>query len=621
MNKVKDRLIRAVIAFVIFIVDIILVKTIGLAWYIELPICIVSYLIAGYDILYKAIRNISHGQVFDENFLMILATIGAFATLQFEEAVMVIVLYQVGEAFQDYAVNKSRSSISELMDLRPEYANIIKDNEVIKVDPEEVNIGDVIVVKPGEKVPLDGKIIEGETELDTKSLTGETKLQAVGVGDNIISGALNQTGLIKVEATKLYEDSTVANILELVETSSEKKAKTENFIAKFAKYYTPIVVILALLLAIIPPLIILLINKENVFADYIMRACSFLVISCPCALVISVPLSFFGGIGGASKKGILIKGANYVEKLANIKRVAFDKTGTLTKGNFAVTKVFSINNNSEEVLKYAAYAECYSNHPLAISIKNYYNKTIDQEEISSIVELPGKGIKLIMNEDTYLVGNAKLLNSFNIKYTETKDIGTIVYVVKNDNYLGYILIGDEIKPETKEVIKNLNELGINETIMLSGDNKEIALKVANEIGLSKVKANLLPQDKVTAIEEELKLNTGVLAYCGDGINDAPVLMRSDIGIAMGGIGSDAAIEASDVIIMDDNLKKIPFAIKLAKKIMKIVYENIIFAIAIKIVVLILGAFGLASMWLAIFADVGVACICIINAMRTLYNKE
>ena len=621
MKKVKDRIIRALIAFIIFIIDIILAKTLNLEWYIELPICIIAYLISGYDILYKAIRNIKNGEIFDENFLMILATIGAFATLQFEEAVMVMVLYQVGEAFQDYAVDKTRGSVSSLMNLRPDYANLVNGDEIITVDPEEVKVGQTILVKPGEKVPLDGVVCDGATSLDTASLNGETKLRMVGIGDDVLSGSLNQEGIIKITVTKEYGESTVAKILELVENASDKKAKTENFITKFAKYYTPIVVICALLLAILPPSIIMAIDGSNVFGDYIQRACSFLVISCPCALVISVPLSFFGGIGGASKLGILIKGSSYIEEISKIKRIAFDKTGTLTKGNFIVNKVVGINDTKDNIIYYAAYAEYFSNHPLAISIKKYYDKEIDKNKITNIKEIAGMGVELNMNGNTYLVGNSKLLKENNISFDEVEEVGTLIYVSTIDKYLGYIVITDEIKPEAKDLINSLTKLNITDTIMLTGDNVDIALKVANEIGIKNVHANLLPQDKVLAIEEELAKNEGVLAYCGDGINDAPVLMRADVGISMGTLGSDAAIEASDVILMDDNIKKIPISIKLSKKIMQIVYQNIIFAIAVKIIVLILGAIGIAGMWLAIFADVGVACLCIINAMRTLYVKK
>lgn len=621
MKKVKDRIIRALIAFIIFIIDIILAKTLNLEWYIELPICIIAYLISGYDILYKAIRNIKNGEIFDENFLMILATIGAFATLQFEEAVMVMVLYQVGEAFQDYAVDKTRGSVSSLMNLRPDYANLVNGDEIITVDPEEVKVGQTILVKPGEKVPLDGIVCDGATSLDTASLTGETKLRMIGIGDDVLSGSLNQEGIIKITVTKEYGESTVAKILELVENASDKKAKTENFITKFAKYYTPIVVICALLLAILPPSIIMAINGSNVFNDYIQRACSFLVISCPCALVISVPLSFFGGIGGASKLGILVKGSSYIEEISKIKRIAFDKTGTLTKGNFIVNKVVGINDTKDNIIYYAAYAEYFSNHPLAISIKKYYDKEIDKNKITNIKEIAGMGVELNMNGNTYLVGNSKLLKENNISFNESEEVGTLIYVSTIDKYLGYIVITDEIKPEAKDLINGLTKLNITDTIMLTGDNVDIARKVANEIGIKNVHANLLPQDKVLAIEEELAKNEGVLAYCGDGINDAPVLMRADVGISMGTLGSDAAIEASDVILMDDNIKKIPTAIKLSKKIMQIVYQNIIFAIAVKIIVLILGAIGIAGMWLAIFADVGVAGLCIINAMRTLYVKK
>ncbi len=621
MSKIKNRLIRAIIAFIIFLITIIIRNTIGLLWYIELIVSLIAYLIAGYDILWKALRNIRHGLVFDENFLMIVATIGAFATSEFEEAVMVMVLYQVGEAFQDYAVNKSRGSISSLMNLRPDFANVIKDDKIVEVFPEEVSVGETIIVKPGEKVPLDGVVCDGASSIDNFSLSGETKLRQVDVGDEVFSGSVNQSGTIKIAVTKPYFESTVAKILELVENASSKKAKAENFISKFAKYYTPIVVIAALILAIFPPLIIYFINNDNQFVDYIQRACTFLVISCPCALVISVPLSFFGGIGGASKLGILIKGSNYVEKISKINRIAFDKTGTLTKGNFVVSKVCAVNDSEENIIKYAAYAEFYSNHPLAESIKKYYNKDIEKNRIQSSKEVAGKGIELLMEGSLYLVGNSKLLNNYKIDFKEVNEIGTTIYVAKDDTYLGYIVIADEVKVEAKILMTDLAKMNITDTIMLTGDNYDVANKVAQDIGIKTVYANLLPQDKVEIIEKEMKEDNRVLAYCGDGINDAPVLMRADVGIAMGALGSDAAIEAADVILMDDDINKIPKSIKLAKKIMKIVYQNIVFAILVKLIVLILGALGLANMWLAIFADVGVACLCILNAMRTLYIRK
>ncbi len=621
MSKIKNRLIRAIIAFIIFLITIIISNTIGLLWYIELIVSLIAYLIAGYDILWKALRNIRHGLVFDENFLMIVATIGAFATSEFEEAVMVMVLYQVGEAFQDYAVNKSRGSISSLMNLRPDFANVIKDDKIVEVFPEEVSVGETIIVKPGEKIPLDGIVCDGASSIDNFSLSGETKLRQVDVGDEVFSGSVNQSGTIKIAVTKPYSESTVAKILELVENASSKKAKAENFISKFAKYYTPIVVIAALILAIFPPLIIYFINNDNQFVDYIQRACTFLVISCPCALVISVPLSFFGGIGGASKLGILIKGSNYVEKISKINRIAFDKTGTLTKGNFVVSKVCAVNDSEENIIKYAAYAEFYSNHPLAESIKKYYNKDIEKNRIQSSKEVAGKGIELLMEGSLYLVGNSKLLNNYKIDFKEVNEIGTTIYVAKDDTYLGYIVIADEVKVEAKILMTDLAKMNITDTIMLTGDNYDVANKVAQDIGIKTVYANLLPQDKVEIIEKEMKEDNRVLAYCGDGINDAPVLMRADVGIAMGALGSDAAIEAADVILMDDDINKIPKSIKLAKKIMKIVYQNIVFAILVKLIVLILGALGLANMWLAIFADVGVACLCILNAMRTLYIRK
>ncbi len=612
MDKQRWLISRVIISALIFVVSLFFRNN----FYLELSFCIVAYILAAYDVLWRAAKNIAHGQVFDENFLMILATFGAFFTKQFEEAVMVMVLYQLGEWFEHFAVAKSRRSISSLMDIRPDYANREINGQIETVDPDEIMVGDIIVVKPGEKIPLDGVILEGNSSVDTSSLTGESALRDVFVGDEILSGCINKTGLLRIEVTKEFENSTVAKILELVENASEKKAKTENFIQKFAKYYTPIVVICALLLALIPPLII----DGATFSDYIQRACAFLVISCPCALVISVPLSFFGGIGGASKLGILIKGSNYVELLAKTKQVAFDKTGTLTKGNFKVTTIKSFLEDEDSLLEAAAYGEYYSNHPLAKSIIDCYNKKINEDRIKDVKEISGQGISLRVDDNDILVGNAKLLLNNNVNFTKEDLPGTIVYVAKNSKYLGYLLIEDEIKEESKLVIKELNKLGIDDTIMLSGDSSKVADYVGKELGIKHIYSELLPENKVEKLEERLN-NKDKLAYVGDGINDAPVLMRADVGISMGALGSDAAIEASDVVIMDDNIMKVPTAIRIARRIMLIVYENITFAIGVKMLVLILGAFGLASMWLAIFADVGVAMIAILNAMRALYVKK
>ena len=597
MSQVKNRIIRALIAFLIFLLDIILAKTLKLEWYIELPICLVAYLIAGYDILWKAVRNISHGEVFDENFLMIVATIGAFATKQFEEGVMVMVLYQVGEAFQDYAVDKSRNSISSLMDLRPDYANLLVDGNITKVSPDEVEVGQTIVVKPGEKVPLDGMICEGSSNLDTLSLTGETKLRAVGEGDEVLSGSVNQDGLLKIVVSKPFADSTVAKILELVENASDKKAKAENFISKFAKYYTPIVVIAALILAILPPTIIYFVNGTNSYSDYIQRACSFLVISCPCALVISIPLGFFGGIGGASKMGILIKGSNYLEALSNVETVVFDKTGTLTKGVFEVQKVKPVGISEEELLKIVAYSEYYSNHPIAKSIKKAYGKEIDEKQIIKTQELSGLGISAKIGEQDVLIGNEKLMNEHQIIFSKCNDIGTILHVAIEREYVGYIVIADTIKEDSIVAIKELKKNNVKKTVMLTGDKKEVGESVSKELGIDEVYTELLPDGKVEKVEELLKKKSekGKLAFVGDGINDSPVLALADIGIAMGGLGADSAIEAADIVIMTDEPSKIVKAIKLSKKTMRIVKENIIFAIFIKIAVLILAALGISTM--------------------------
>ena len=582
-------------------------------------IFIIAYLIVGLEILKKALRNITRGKVFDENFLMSVATIGAFAIGEFPEAVAVMLFYQVGELFQSYAVDKSRKSISSLMNIRPDFANVEREEKIEKVDPDEVKIGEIIVVKPGEKVPLDGIVVEGKTSLDTKALTGESLPREIAENDEILSGSINLNGVIKIKVTKEYGESTVSKILDLVENASSKKSKSENFITKFAEYYTPIVVIIAVILAIVPPLLI----KDATFSDWIYRALSFLVVSCPCALVISIPLSFFGGIGGASKMGVLIKGSNYLEQLANTEIIVFDKTGTLTEGVFEVQKVHAIDMSEEELLRITAYAENYSNHPISLSVKKAYNKEIDEKQILNTEEISGHGIVAKIGNQDVLVGNEKLMSENNIKITKCEDIGTILNVAVDGKYAGYILIADKIKKDSKKAIKELKKNNIKQTVMLTGDRKNVGEHVAKELGLDKVYTELLPDGKVEKVESLLKEKSekGKLAFVGDGINDAPVLALADIGIAMGGLGSDAAIEAADIVLMTDEPSKIVDAIHLSKKTMRIVKENIIFAIVIKVLVLVLSAFGLSTMWEAVFADVGVSIIAIINALRVLRVKN
>ena len=582
-------------------------------------IFIIAYLIVGLEILKKALRNITRGKVFDENFLMSVATIGAFAIGEFPEAVAVMLFYQVGELFQSYAVDKSRKSISSLMDIRPDFANVEREEKIEKVDPDEVKIGEIIIVKPGEKVPLDGIVVEGKTSLDTKALTGESLPREVAENDEILSGSINLNGVIKIKVTKEYGESTVSKILDLVENASSKKSKSENFITKFAEYYTPIVVIIAVILAIVPPLLI----KDATFSDWLYRALSFLVVSCPCALVISIPLSFFGGIGGASKMGVLIKGSNYLEQLANTEIIVFDKTGTLTEGVFEVQKVHAIDMSEEELLRITAYAENYSNHPISLSVKKAYNKEIDEKQILNTEEISGHGIVAKIGNQDVLVGNEKLMSENNIKITKCEDIGTILNVAVDGKYAGYILIADKIKKDSKSAIKSLKKNNIKQTVMLTGDRKNVGEHVAKELGLDKVYTELLPDGKVEKVESLLKEKSekGKLAFVGDGINDAPVLALADIGIAMGGLGSDAAIEAADIVLMTDEPSKIVDAIHLSKKTMRIVKENIIFAIVIKVLVLVLSAFGLSTMWEAVFADVGVSIIAIINALRVLRVKN
>ena len=612
----KKKGIKIIIALILFLIALII--DFGNVW-INNVIYIIAYIIVGFEIVRKALRNITRGKVFDENFLMTVATIGAFGIGEFPEAVAVMLFYQVGELFQSYAVDKSRKSIASLMDIRPDYANIEKDGKLEKVDPDEVKIGDIIVVKPGEKIPLDGTVVEGKTNLDTKALTGEPMPREAKQGDDVISGCINLNGLIKVKVTKEFGESTVSKILDLVENASSKKSKSENFITKFAAYYTPIVVIIAVILAIVPPLVI----PGAEFLDWIYRALSFLVVSCPCALVISIPLSFFGGIGGASKMGILIKGSNYLEALANTEIVVFDKTGTLTEGDAKVQKIEAEGISKEELLEITALAENFSNHPIALSIKSEYNKPIDEKRIVKTQELTGRGIKATIDEKEVLVGNEKLMKEEKINYKECTDVGTALYVAIDKKYVGYILIADSIKKDSKKAIQNLKKNGIKQTVMLTGDRKQVGEVVAKELGIDKVYTELLPDGKVEKVEELLKEKSpkGKLAFVGDGINDAPVLAISDIGIAMGALGSDAAIEAADVVLMTDEPSKIVDAIHLSKKTMRIVKENITFAILVKVIVLILSAFGLSTMWEAVFADVGVSIIAIINALRVLRVKH
>ena len=612
----KKKGIKIIIALILFLIALII--DFGNVW-INNVIYIIAYIIVGFEIVRKALRNITRGKVFDENFLMTVATIGAFGIGEFPEAASVMLFYQVGELFQSYAVDKSRKSIANLMDIRPDYANIEKDGKLEKVDPDEVKIGDIIVVKPGEKIPLDGTVVEGKTNLDTKALTGEPMPREANIGDDVISGCINLNGLIKVKVTKEFGESTVSKILDLVENASSKKSKSENFITKFAAYYTPIVVIIAVILAIVPPLII----PGAEFSDWIYRALSFLVVSCPCALVISIPLSFFGGIGGASKMGILIKGSNYLEALANTEIVVFDKTGTLTEGDAKVQKIEAEGISKEELLEITALAENFSNHPIALSIKSEYNKPIDEKRIVKTQELTGRGINATIDEKEVLVGNEKLMKEEKIDYKECTDAGTALYVAIDKKYVGYILIADSIKKDSKKAIQNLKKNGIKQTVMLTGDRKQVGEVVAKELGIDKVYTELLPDGKVEKVEELLKEKSskGKLAFVGDGINDAPVLAISDIGIAMGALGSDAAIEAADVVLMTDEPSKIVDAIHLSKKTMRIVKENIVFAILVKVIVLILSAFGLSTMWEAVFADVGVSIIAIINALRVLRVKH
>lgn len=587
--------------------------------WLQIALFIISYIIVGGDVVKRAVKNIFKGQVFDENFLMSIATIGAFFIGEYPEGVAVMLFYQVGELFQSYAVGKSRKSIASLMDIRPDYANVKKGDELVKVDPDEVQIGDIIVIKAGEKIPLDGKVIEGSSMIDTSALTGESVPREVEVGSDILSGCININGVITAEVTKEFGESTVSKILDLVENASSKKSNSEQFITKFARYYTPVVVIIAVFLAIIPPLVI----DGATFSDWIYRALAFLVVSCPCALVISIPLSFFGGIGGASKKGVLVKGSNYLEALAETEIVVFDKTGTLTKGVFNVQEIHPEGVSKEELLELTAHAESYSNHPISLSLKRAYSKEIDNGRISDVEEISGHGVIATVDGKKVMAGNIKLMKMMDIPYFKGELIGTIVHVAVNNKYIGYIVIADEVKEDSAQAIKELKAANIKQTVMLTGDNKSIGSKVAKELGLDKVYAELLPADKVEKLEElfSQKSKKGKLAFVGDGINDAPVLARADIGIAMGGLGSDAAIEAANVVIMTDEPSKIATTMKISKKTLKIAHQNIVFAIGIKIIVLILSAFGITTMWAAIFADVGVTIIAVLNAFRALNVKN
>ena len=600
---------------------------------------LIPYFVIGWDILYKAVRNIKNGQIFDENFLMAVATIGAFGVNEYSEAVAVMLFYQVGELFQSYAVNRSRQSITDLMDICPEYANIEEDGQLKQVDPDDVEVGDIIVVKPGEKIPLDGKVVFGESMVDTSALTGESVPRTVKEGDDLVSGCVNGNGLLRAEVTKEFDDSTVAKILELVENASSKKAHVENFITRFARYYTPAVVIGAVVLAVIPPLF-----AGQSWAEWVRRACTFLVISCPCALVISVPMSFFSGIGAASKKGVLVKGSNYLEIMSKLHTVVFDKTGTLTKGEFKVARIYSVDEEADtagngenesgesaengtdprsekqrKVLELAALAESYSDHPISRSIRDAWGKKLDQSRVSDAQEISGHGVKVKIDGKMVLAGNGKLMDEKGISYTECDSIGTVVYVAEDGRFLGSIVIADGIKDGVKDAIQRLKRAGVSKTVMLTGDRRNVAEAVAKEIGLDEVHAQLLPGDKVDAVESLMKFlpESKKLAFVGDGINDAPVLSRADVGIAMGSMGSDAAIEAADVVLMDDDPGKIADIVRISRKTMGIVMQNIVFALGVKFVVLAMGAFGVANMWEAVFADVGVSVIAILNAMRAL----
>ena len=618
-KKQKKMLVRIIISLVLVVVF----SQLPVEGYLRFGLFMIPYLIIGYDILKKAFKGIRNKQVFDENFLMAVATIGAILLGDYTEGTAVMLFYQIGELFQSYAVGRSRRNISELMDIRPDYANVENNGELEQVDPDEVAIGTIIVVHPGEKVPIDGVITEGTSTLNTSALTGESLPRSAKVGDEVISGCINMTGLLKIRTTKEFGESTVSKILELVENSSSRKSKSENFISKFAKYYTPAVCYGALALALLPPIVLLLMGKPAMWGDWIYRALTFLVISCPCALVISIPLSFFAGIGGASNQGVLVKGSNYLETLAQTKYVVFDKTGTMTQGVFEVSGIHHNEMSDEKLLEYAALAECSSSHPISKSLQKAYGKPVDRNRVTDIEEISGNGVIAKVDGVSVAVGNAKLMKKLGIAYQECHHVGTVVHMAVDGRYAGHILISDIIKPHAKEAIAELKKAGISRTVMLTGDSKRVADQVATELGIDEVYSELLPADKVTKVEELLDKKTAKekLAFVGDGINDAPVLSRADIGIAMGALGSDAAIEAADIVLMDDDPLKISKAIKIARKCIRIVYENIYFAIGIKVLCLILGAIGIANMWMAIFADVGVMIIAVLNAIRALFVKK
>ena len=620
MNKKQKKVLIRIIAAS---VTMILLAFIPVEGWLEFVLFMIPYLIIGYDILLKAFKGIKNKQVFDENFLMAVATVGAIALGDYKEGVAVMLFYQIGELFQSYAVGRSRRNISELMDIRPDYANIERDGKLERVDPDEVGIGSVIVVQPGEKVPIDGVIIEGSTTLNTSALTGESAPREAKAGDDVISGCINMTGVLKIKTTKEFGESTVSRILDLVENSSSKKSRSENFISKFARYYTPAVCYGALALAILPPVVSMFLGFDAMWGEWIYRALTFLVISCPCALVISIPLSFFAGIGGASNAGVLVKGSNYLETLSKTKYVVFDKTGTLTQGVFEVVGVHHSKLEEARILEYAALAESFSSHPISKSLQRAYGKEIDQSRVTDVKEISGEGVTAVVAGVIGAAGNTKLMKRLGIEYSDCHSVGTIVHMAVNGRYEGHILIADREKPNSKEAIAQLYRMGIKETVMLTGDTGKVADQVAGDLGISTVYSELLPGDKVAKVEELLskKHSKEALAFVGDGINDAPVLSRADIGIAMGALGSDAAIEAADIVLMDDDPLKIAKAIKIAKKCLRIVYENIYFAIGVKIVCLILGALGIANMWVAIFADVGVMVIAVINAIRALFVKK
>ena len=618
-KKQKKMLIRIIVSLVLVVVF----SQLPVEGYLRFGLFMIPYLIIGYDILKKAFKGIMNKQVFDENFLMAVATVGAILLGDYTEGTSVMLFYQIGELFQSYAVGKSRRNISELMDIRPDYANVEKDGELEQVDPDEVEIGTVIVVQPGEKVPIDGVITEGTSTLNTSALTGESLPRSAKVGDEVISGCINMTGLLKIRTTKEFGESTVSKILELVENSSSRKSKSENFISKFAKYYTPAVCYGALALALIPPIILLIMGKPVMWGEWIYRALTFLVISCPCALVISIPLSFFAGIGGASNQGVLVKGSNYLETLAQTKYDVFDKTGTMTQGVFEVSGIHHNEMPDEKLLEYAALAECSSSHPISKSLQKAYGKPIARNRVTDIEEISGNGVIAKVDGVSVAAGNSKLMNRLGVSYQECHHVGTVVHMAVDGKYAGHILISDIVKPHAKEAIAELKKAGITKTVMLTGDSKRVADQVAADLGINEVYSELLPADKVTKVEELLanKTEKEKLAFVGDGINDAPVLSRADIGIAMGALGSDAAIEAADIVLMDDDPLKISKAIKIARKCIRIVYENIYFAIGIKVLCLILGAVGIANMWMAIFADVGVMIIAVLNAIRALFVKN